>query len=72
MAKLRAAAYCRVSSNKSIQLRSLKAQKKYYEEYFRDNPLYEYVGICNNLNMPMLKENPLFARAVECLRERQL
>ena len=45
MAKLRAAAYCRVSSNKSIQLRSLKAQKKYYEEYFRDNPLYEYVGI---------------------------
>ena len=39
MAKLRAAAYCRVSSNKSIQLRSLKAQKKYYEEYFRDNPL---------------------------------
>ena len=45
MSKLRAAAYCRVSSNKSIQLHSLEAQKKYYEEYFKDNPLYEYVGI---------------------------
>ena len=45
MSKLRAAAYCRVSSNKNIQLHSLEAQKRYYEEYFKDHPLYEYVGI---------------------------
>ena len=45
MSKLRAVAYCRVSSNKNIQLHSLEAQKRYYEEYFKDNPLYEYVGI---------------------------
>lgn len=45
MNRLRAAAYCRVSSNKHIQLQSLEAQKKYYENYFKSNPQYEYIGI---------------------------
>ena len=45
MSKLRAVAYCRVSSNKNIQLHSLESQKRYYEEYFKDHPLYEYVGL---------------------------
>ena len=28
--------------------------------------------VCDNLNMPMLKENPVFAKTAECLREGQL
>ena len=45
MNRLRAAAYCRVSSNKHIQLQSLEAQKEYYENYFKSNPQYKYIGI---------------------------
>ena len=41
MNRLKAAAYCRVSSNKHIQLQSLEAQKEYYENYFKSNPQYE-------------------------------
>ena len=45
MNRLRAAAYCRVSSNKHIQLQSLEAQKEFYKNYFKSNPQYEYIGI---------------------------
>ena len=45
MNRLRTATYCRVSSNKHIQLQSLEAQKEYYEHYFKSNPQYEYIGI---------------------------
>ena len=38
-----------------------------------DSEITELVDqVCDNLNKPMLKENPLFARTVECLREGQL
>ena len=38
-----------------------------------DSEITELVDqVCDNLNMPMLKENPVFARTAECLREGQL
>ncbi len=44
-AKLRVAAYCRVSSASDEQLHSVKAQIDYYKEYITTNPNYEFVGI---------------------------
>ena len=43
--KLKVAAYCRVSTDKSSQEESLKTQQKTYEAMIRCNPRWEYAGI---------------------------
>ena len=43
--KLKVAAYCRVSTDKSSQEESLETQQKTYETMIRCNPKWEYVGI---------------------------
>ena len=42
---IRAAVYCRVSSNKRIQMHSVEAQQEYYIDYFKRNSQYTCVGI---------------------------
>lgn len=44
-AKLRVAAYCRVSTDSDEQLVSLKAQRDHYETYIKANSDWEYAGI---------------------------
>ncbi len=44
-AKLRAAAYVRVSTDSVQQEGSLSLQRNYYEEYVTSNPEYEFAGI---------------------------
>ena len=43
--KLRAAAYCRVSTDSEDQSNSFSAQLKYYTEYIKSNPEMEFVDI---------------------------
>lgn len=43
--KLKVAAYCRVSTDKSSQEESLETQQKTYEAMIRCNPKWEYAGI---------------------------
>ena len=51
----------------------IDALKNAVTEYDNGGDITELVDqVCDNLNKPMLKENPLFARTVECLREGQL
>ena len=45
MKTIRAAVYCRVSSNKRIQMHSVEAQQEYYIDYFKRNSQYTFVGI---------------------------
>ena len=42
---LRAAAYCRVSTNTEEQLNSYEAQKAYYTQKIAENPNWELAGI---------------------------
>ncbi len=44
-AKLRVAAYARVSTEKEEQEHSLAAQTDYFESYIRKNPRWEFVGL---------------------------
>ena len=44
-AKLRVAAYCRVSTNSDEQQESLKTQIKHYETYIKANHDWEYAGL---------------------------
>lgn len=39
------AAYCRVSTDQEIQLRSLETQQEYYENLIKNKPGWEFVGI---------------------------
>lgn len=39
------AAYCRVSTDQEIQLRSLETQQEYYENLIKSKPGWEFVGI---------------------------
>jgi DNA invertase Pin-like site-specific DNA recombinase len=43
--KMRVAAYVRVSTDSTGQEGSLMLQKEYYEDYIKNNPDYEFVGI---------------------------
>ncbi len=43
--KVKVGAYCRVSTEKDDQVNSLESQKKYFEEYIRNNPDWEFVDI---------------------------
>ena len=42
---IKAAAYCRVSTNSEDQVNSFSAQLKYYPEYISSNPRMELVDI---------------------------
>ena len=42
-AKLRVAAYARVSTEKEEQKHSLEAQPDYFETYIKENPRWEFV-----------------------------
>ena len=57
---IRAAVYCRVSSNKRIQMHSIEAQQEYYIDYFKRNPQYTFAGIytdiASGLNISSRKE----------------
>ena len=44
-AKIRVAAYCRVSTGTEDQLISLEAQKSHYEELIGSNPNWQYAGL---------------------------
>ena len=44
-AKIRVAAYCRVSSDSADQINSFMAQVKYYEEFLSDSTTQQFVGI---------------------------
>jgi len=44
-AKLRVAAYARVSTEKEEQEHSLEAQTNYFETYIKENPRWEFVGL---------------------------
>ena len=39
------AAYCRVSTDQEIQLRSLETQQEYYENLIKSKPGWQFVGI---------------------------
>ena len=41
----RVAAYCRVSTDDPNQTSSYELQKNYYEEYIKEHPGWEFVGI---------------------------
>lgn len=43
--KIRVVAYCRVSTEKEDQQNSFESQKKYFKEYIKSNPNWEFVGI---------------------------
>ena len=43
--KIRVVAYCRVSTDRSDQQNSFESQKKYFEDYIKSNPLWEFVQI---------------------------
>ncbi|HJC12157.1 MAG TPA: recombinase family protein [Candidatus Agathobaculum intestinigallinarum] len=45
MARLRVAAYCRVSTDQSDQLHSLAAQQRYFAEYIAAHPAWENAGV---------------------------
>ena len=61
----------RIKLNEAEEL--IDALKNAVTEYDNGGDITELVDqVCDNLNKPMLKENPLFARTVECLREGQL
>ena len=42
---IRAAAYCRVSTDRGDQAGSLDSQKKYFADYIERNPGWELAGI---------------------------
>ena len=53
MKTIRAAVYCRVSSNKRIQMHGVEAQQEYYIDYFKRNPqctLFEAVAQQESVN----------------------
>lgn len=50
-AKLRVAAYCRVSTDSDEQLESLDTQIKHYESYINANPEWEFAGLYYEANI---------------------
>ena len=70
---LRAAAYCRVSTDKEEQLNSYEAQKAYYTQRIAENPNWEMAGIFadEGLSGTSLKKRKEFTRMIAaCKRGR--
>ena len=55
MAKIRTAAYCRVSTDKEIQEGSYELQEQYYTDFIQSNPEMELVGIYGDKGKSGLK-----------------
>ena len=52
--KLKVAAYARVSTEQDEQQSSYEAQVNYYNQYIRNNPAWEFVGIYADMKTPSL------------------
>lgn len=66
---IRVAAYARVSSDKDAAFHSLEAQTEYYEEYIRNRPGWELVGIYSDNGISGTTINrPEFQRMLEDCR----
>lgn len=65
-APLRAAAYCRVSTDKEDQRNSLAAQRDFFQEYIRDHPGWTLVGIFadEGLSGTSARRRPQFSRMI--------
>lgn len=48
-AKLRVAAYCRISTRASEQQSSLMAQEHYYENHIKQNPIWVFAGVYSDI-----------------------
>ena len=48
-AKLRIAAYCRITIRAAEQRSSLMAQKRYYEDHIKQNPIREFAGVYSDI-----------------------
>lgn len=61
--KLKVAAYARVSTEQDEQQSSYEAQVNYYNQYIRNNPAWEFVGIYADATVIIgLKQNPTHGR----------
>lgn len=54
--KLRVCAYCRVSTEDDEQENSLENQVSHYEEYIKNNPMYEFVNVYYDFGISGFKE----------------
>lgn len=71
--KLRACAYCRVSTEEDEQINSLENQMTHYEEAIRSHPEYEFAGIFHDFGISGFKENrPGFQRMLQAARNHEI
>lgn len=71
--RLRACAYCRVSTEEEEQENSLKNQIEHYETAIRSNPAYEFVGIYHDFGISGFKENrPGFQAMLQAARNHEI
>ena len=71
--KLRACAYCRVSTEEEEQENSLKNQMEHYEAAIRTNPAYEFAGIYHDYGISGFKENrPGFQAMLQAARNHEI
>lgn len=63
---LRAAAYCRVSTDKEDQLNSLSAQRQFFQEYITNHPGWVFVRVFadEGLSGTSVKRRPQFAEMI--------
>ena len=68
---MRAAAYCRVSTDKEDQANSLESQKKYFKRYIGENPNWTFCGIYadDGISGTDTKNREAFGRMIEDARE---
>lgn len=68
---MRAAAYCRVSTDKEDQANSLESQKKYFERYIGENPNWTFCGIYadDGISGTDTKKREAFGRMIEDAKE---
>ncbi len=61
--KMRVVAYCRVSTDKEDQQNSFESQKRYFEEYIKENKNWDFIGIYADATVIIgLKQNPTHGR----------
>lgn len=63
MNKLRAAAYCRVSTDRAEQSGSLASQRSFFDDYIRNSDSMTLVGVFYDATVIIgLKQNPTHGR----------
>lgn len=71
--KLRACAYCRVSTDEEEQENSLNNQMEHYESAIRSNPSYEFAGIYHDFGISGFKEKrPGFQAMLQAARNHEI